>query len=120
MTWTYSQSTGNISRDGVPVGHGYSGHDEGVNNPDMEAVRNVGPIPAGRYAIGFSYTHATKGPASMNLIPVHHDAKGRTGFMVHGDNKKMNITASLGCIILAPMIRRDISASRDTDLEVVP
>lgn len=120
MTWTYSQSSGAISRDGVPVGLGYSGRGEGINNPAMEAVRNTGPIPAGRYSISLSYTHAKKGPASMNLTPVHHDARGRDGFMIHGDNKKMNRTASLGCIILAPAIRRAISASRDTDLEVVP
>ena len=34
----------------------------------------------------------------MNLTPLGHNALGRTGFMIHGNNVQDN--ASQGCVIL--------------------
>jgi hypothetical protein len=53
----------------------------------------------------------------MRLTPVGHDAFGRDGFLIHGDN--LTHDASTGCIILPPEIRDMIAASEDRDLEVV-
>jgi hypothetical protein len=51
MTWQYQQSTGQLSHNNIPIASGYSGHDNGVNNPDLQNVHNVGPIPQGSYII---------------------------------------------------------------------
>jgi lipoprotein-anchoring transpeptidase ErfK/SrfK len=119
MTWTYHQSTGQIEHDGRAVGLGYSGHGDGLNNPDMEEVHDVGPIPAGSWNIGDPEDSPKLGPEAIPLDPVGHDAHGRTGFFIHGDNMQMNHTASDGCIILARSIRDQIVNDGDRDLAVV-
>lgn len=118
--WVYHQSTGELYREGKLVVVGYSGHGEGLNNPALEHARNVGPIPAGMYRIGEAYHHPDLGKVCMNLTPVHHSARGRDAFRVHGDNSKLDKSASNGCIILPKAIRVQISESKDTDLLVVP
>lgn len=122
MPWTYSQSTGQLRQNGALVGTGYSGAGQnaanGRNNPAMQGIANQGPIPTGQYLIGNSYNHPQKGPTSMNLTPLGHNALGRTGFMIHGNNVQDN--ASQGCIILGPTIRQQIAASNDHVLTVQP
>lgn len=54
----------------------------------------------------------------MNLTPLGHNALGRTGFMIHGNNIQDN--ASQGCVILGPTIRQQIAASNDHVLTVHP
>jgi hypothetical protein len=49
MMLTYEQKTGNLLRDGVRLWTGYSGHREGKNNPEMQNVVGVGPLPCGRW-----------------------------------------------------------------------
>jgi hypothetical protein len=53
----------------------------------------------------------------MDLAPVGHNALGRDGFMIHGDNIRHD--ASTGCVILPRYIRDQISNSGDNQLEVV-
>jgi hypothetical protein len=117
MSWAYRQRDGELLHNGEFVGTGYSGRGEGRNNPDMEAVPNVGPIPRGRYRIGGARFSQSLGPIVMDLEPVAHDAHGRSLFRIHGDNA--NHDASHGCIILGPLIRRAIADSGDKTLEVV-
>jgi Protein of unknown function (DUF2778) len=107
---TYEQTTGKLyASSGTLLGVGYSGHGQGVNNPEMEAVPKVGPIPAGRWRIKeFLAHHEDKGPDVIVLEPVGHDAHGRDGFLMHGDNSLLNQTASEGCII-QPRPARDRS-----------
>ncbi len=117
MTWAYSQTSGVIRHNMIDVGSGYSGFGEGKNNPAMEAVPNVGPIPQGRYQIGKAYKHPDLGPCTMNLTPVGGTtAFGRTLFRIHGDNLDHN--ASHGCIVLNRDIRLMIDASSDKELWV--
>ena len=122
MAFTYQQSTGRFSRDGALIGIGYSGHGDGLNNPEMEAVHNEGPIPAGSWTIGGAHTDGPLGPMVMNLAPAPgFDALGRTAFRIHGDNDLLNHTASDGCIILGPQYRSQIAqavAAGDTTLQV--
>ena len=119
MPWEYSQRTGVLVHDGRIVGTGYSGAPAGRNMPQMEHVRNVGPIPRGRYRIGNPRNTATHGPHVMDLTPVGHSALGRTEFLIHGERRSGPPgAASLGCIILGPAIRNRISASGDHDLVV--
>ncbi len=119
MGWMYSQTTGQIYHNGVVIGRGYSGKGAGKNNPHMQNVRSNGPIPRGVYRVGQAYHSIGKGPITMKLIPIGHSALGRTLFRIHGDNQKMNFTASEGCIILSRPIREKIANSGDTRLEVV-
>lgn len=122
MSWSYSQSTGQLKRNGVVVATGYSGAGTttatGRNNPTMQNLHDQGPIPQGQWSMGPAYHHPHKGPTTMNLTPIGHNALGRTEFRIHGNNASNN--ASQGCIILGPTIRQQISASGDTTLFVVP
>lgn len=115
----YVQKTGKLTLDGKEIGTGYSGHGEGVNNPAKEDVKNVGPIPAGNWTVGKAFKHDTKGPTVMKLTPDGHKAHGRDGFLIHGDNKKGDRSASEGCIILGPDVRKAIAESGATKLKVV-
>lgn len=117
--WTYSQKTGELSHDGKLAGSGYSGFGAGLNNGDLEALVNEGPIPRGSWQIvRWDDHHADKGPVVAVLEPVGHDAHGRSGFLVHGDNAEANHTASHGCIIAARSIRESWRASGDMELGV--
>jgi len=117
--WTYDQPTGQLFHDGKIIGTGYSGHDDGKNNPASVAVHNVGPIPCGFYTIGEPHDTAKRGPF---VLPLEPDAKnemfGRLGFLIHGDSIKAPGTASEGCIVMARAIREEIWSSNDRRLEV--
>ena len=121
MTWIYVQKIGALSRDGNPVGTGYSGNTAGLNNPDMQDKIGIGPIPRGRYTIG--PPHQPVGHLGPDALPLYPEDSaqmfGRCGFFIHGDNTDMNHTASDGCIILGPSIRKAIADSGDIVLVVV-
>lgn len=118
--WTYHQSSGKLYVDDKYIGLGYSGRgyfrNEGRNNPDMEGIKDAGPIPRGRYRIGFPYNHAKLGPVTMDLEPVDV-CLVRTYFRIHGDNARGD--ASTGCIILDRVQRHLIANSIDRELLVV-
>jgi hypothetical protein len=117
MTWTYRQQTGALLHDDAVVATGYSGAGPGKNNPADEAIPNVGPIPRGAYIIGTPKDSPHMGPEALPLTPDGHDALGRSGFFMHGDNEAH--TASTGCIIMPRQVRDQVAASPDRALEVV-
>lgn len=126
----YEQSTGalyledrNNSRALLAVG--YSGAPGYVNNPRQEGEVAKGPIPVGMWLVGTAVDHPRLGPVSIPLRPYHvrFDEKtgeatvvtdsnrlGRSGFYIHGDNAKLNQSASSGCIIMPRGIRDAIVA----------
>lgn len=117
--FTYSQKTGLLSRDGVALGYGYAGRDKGLNSPDHEMVKNTGPIPKGLWELGIWHTSKEFGPIVCFLRPIGgQNVFGRGGFMIHGDNKKMNYTASEGCIILSRNLRKLIRDSGEKQIVV--
>ena len=140
----YSQSTGKLTRENFSsnpsnfettgtalqinrtlVGTGYSGHGEGINNPEKQDVENVGPIPQGIYTIGEQKDHITSEGktliASMELTPdSNNEMHDREGFLMHGDNDKGNQSASKGCPIFDRATRDDVANSGDNELIVVP
>jgi hypothetical protein len=123
--WQYEQSTGNLSHNGVLVGTGYSGNGPALDNPDLDNEQDHGPIPKGTYTIGPFFddppSPTSKGPVVAHLYPdTSNQMYGRSGFMIHGDNRAMNHTASDGCIILAKVIREQIASSGDVNLAVTP
>ena len=120
--WTYSQSTGKITKDGTVIfGLGYSGKGQCKNDPNMQQLKGLGPIPRGRYTISsFLAATSTHGPDVLVLVPdAANQMFGRSGFLIHGDSKEHPGDASEGCIILSSQIRLFIWASRDHILEVV-
>ena len=120
--WVYQQRTGDLTDpQGNHAGQGYSGHGEGVNNPALQAVHDVGPIPVGVWRIGAPMSHPVMGPIVMPLNPAAGtDALGRTGFYIHGDTPDMNQTASHGCVVLSRNLRLAIAASGDSQFKVIP
>lgn len=119
MTWTYQQSTGQLSHGGAPVAVGYSGAGDGKNNPAMQDVHNVGPIPVGRYTIGEPCDTQTHGPYVLRLTPDEgNEMCGRAGMLIHGDSVAHPGTASQGCIIMARAVREQVWNSGDLDIEV--
>lgn len=116
--WTYSQSSG-VMTNGTLSFTGYSGNGTDLNNPASEAKRDHGPIPRGLWRIGtWEVFHNQLGLRVAPLTPVGHNADGRSGFFIHGDNSLMNHTASDGCIIMIRAARDKIADSKDHDLTV--
>lgn len=124
----YVQSTGAFyDGNGDFLWRGYSGGNrgndpEGVNNPELQDVPCVGPLPVGLYRIGEPHDHPTCGRYFIPLTP-HPDNHmfGRGGFGIHGDliTAVGQQRASDGCIILPLSVREKIGAGSDLDLQVV-
>jgi len=97
-----------------------SGPGEGKNNPDLEYIHDVGPIPKGVYGIGPPHDTPTHGPHALALTPEPGtNTFGRDGFLIHGDSVQNPGTASHGCIILPRTVRDQIAASGDRQIQVV-
>jgi hypothetical protein len=115
----YAISTGELTRDGEPMGTGYSGQPSCRNDPEKCGVRNEGPIPPGLYRIGDPVNTETHGPYVLPLDPdPDNDMLGRHGFLIHGDSVSRPGTASHGCIIMPRKVREAVHESGDRDLEV--
>lgn len=126
MTWKWDQSAGELSRDGEFVGRGYSGKNNGVNNPRLQGVAGIGPIPTGKWRMVEMRDSPNTGPLTIVLHAVdatpgddRHDATRRGAFRIHGDNVRGDRSASRGCIILPRPLRLRMWNSGDRDLEVV-
>lgn len=119
--WTYVQHTGEFLHNGLQVATGYSGCGLGKNNPDLQYVSGVGPLPCGTFDIGPSTNSAHTGQHIMHLTPnpATQEMFGRGDFEIHGDSKEHPGMASHGCIILPLLVREQITASGDTKLEVI-
>ncbi|MCC7634429.1 RHS repeat-associated core domain-containing protein [Stenotrophomonas rhizophila] len=119
LEWAYNSATGNLYHNGTYVSTGYAGRGAGVNNPWMQKVGSVGPLPTGRYTIGPQYNSPNTGRATMVLTPAPaNDMFGRSAFRIHGDNSTRNRTASEGCMIFDRDVRDQIANSGDNDLVV--
>ena len=122
--WTFEQKTGRLLHNGQLIATGYAGgncgkNPEGINNPDMQSVHNIGPLPQGKYTFGVPVSQSHLGPYAIPLSPdPNNQMFGRSGFFCHGDTA-IPRQASEGCIIMPRAIRNVIGASPDKDLEVV-
>ena len=123
--WTYDQSTGVLSCAGHAVASGYSGKARGRNNPALQGVAGIGPIPRGRWLMKSVYNSGNVGPFAIILwsddgTPDDRDERtGRSGFRIHGDKIRAPGTASRGCIILPRAVREKLWRSGDRVIEVV-
>ncbi len=78
----------------------YSGSGAGRNNPAMQGVKNVGPVPQGEWNVsGVQQTLHEKAHSNvLRLQPAPGtNTYNRSDILVHGDNDTG--TASKGCII---------------------
>lgn len=116
----FEQSTGKwIGPDASMWGQGWAGQLAGRNNPAMQNVPNVGPLPEGIYMIGYAYDHPVLGPVTMDLEPdLINIMFGRSAFRVHGFGADV-IRASEGCVIQIRPVRERIDSSTDRILRVV-
>lgn len=126
MPWIFDSRTGQQYRpDGSLAGVGYAGgncgkNPEGVNNPDMQDVHSIGPLPAGNYDIGAPVEGTHLGPFALPLTPhPGNEMYGRSAFYCHGDNSKEDQSASEGCNVQARNVREEMWASDDHVLTVV-
>lgn len=126
MIYTYEQCSGKLfDGSGEFIGVGYAGgncgkNPEGVNNPAMQEMRSVGPLPQGLYSLGAVVEGSHLGVFAIPLMPdPANEMFGRSAFYCHGDNKLGNQSASEGCIIMPPSIRRMIYAGIDSKIRVV-
>lgn len=121
--WIWYQREGEMWRGHAFYARGYAGHGAGVNNPDLQRARSVGPVMVGWYTIG--PPEPGHGGYTLRLTPDAtndmrgDDGKPRGGFLIHGDDfDPAPNSASLGCIILPRPMRMGIWTSGDTRLEV--
>lgn len=118
--WTYHQASGVLDQDGAIIGVGYSGAPPlGKNNPAMQNVHCVGPIPAGFYTFGDPEDSPKLGPVAIPLIPDPANAMfGRSAFLMHGDSLEHPGNASEGCLIFSRDVRLRVAMSADNQLSV--
>ena len=124
--WQWDQSAGELTRNGTFISRGYSGKGRGKNNPSLENVAGVGPVPTGLWEIKAPYNSRNVGPYALPIYAVDatpnndiHDKTGRSAFRIHGDKISAPGTASRGCIILPRNCREKIWKSGDHQLLVV-
>ena len=125
MAWSFQISTGQIRNTaGELVGAGYAGgnegaNPEGINNVDMQNVKDIGPLPVGLYTKGVAIPHSELGAFAIPLIPdPTNEMYGRGDFFCHGDTLKPQC-ASKGCTVWAPSLRHEWYDSDDDQLQVI-
>jgi Protein of unknown function (DUF2778) len=123
--WVFEITTGNMyDSNGKLVSKGYAGgncgkNPEGIDNPDDEGLKNIGPLPEGIYTFGTPVEHSQLGAFAIPLIPdPANNMLGRGGFYLHGDTVQYQ-AASEGCIIQPRPTRDACWASPDHQLQVV-
>jgi len=120
-TWTFEQATGWWLD---PTGEiifksAYAGRDAGKNNPDMQDVKGVGPLPRGLYRASEPADDSVVGKYAMRLTPSPtNEMYGRNSFFLHGDSQEHPGLASHGCIVLPPALRRMFWESGDHMIQV--
>jgi hypothetical protein len=117
----YHSATGKIEGiPNLPNATGYSGHGAGLNNPNLERIKGIGPIPRGKWRIvRWEDHHGELGPQVAILEPDGWDAYDRSLFRIHGDNSLGNYSASNGCISASRAVRDAWRASGEMKFEVV-
>jgi hypothetical protein len=119
---TFSQTTGTLTdNEGQIVATGWSGHGEGKNNPLMQSVHNVGPLPQGLYKVGVWEDHPHLGHMVAHLSMVDGKDFGRDGFFIHGPSKDKDKYGeeSQGCIVVPRPDRQKVHDLNPQCVQVV-
>jgi hypothetical protein len=129
-----------LDASGTVRGQGWAGHNAidahgnpvlGINNPACCNVRDIGPLPPGRYQI--ASMDSSKGPYTMHLEPLPNDGEkpagdgnlphmfGRSDFEIHGWAATNTFRSSDGCVCLGHDVRVWIwEQSGERELAVQP
>jgi hypothetical protein len=120
MAWKYFQRTGVLcDSQGCGKATGYAGgncgkNPEGKNNPEMQNIPDVGPLPRGTYTMLAPVPHPKLGPLAIPLKPdPSNEMFGRGGFYCHGDSIENPGNVSEGCIVMPLWIRAMLATSQD-------
>ncbi|PZO60398.1 MAG: hypothetical protein DI635_15475, partial [Pseudoxanthomonas suwonensis] len=102
-----------------PIARGYAGRGDCLNRPECVSQVGGGPIPPGRWKIGRPYDSKRVGKFALPLTPGEDTAThGRSAFRIHGDNRKLDNSASSGCIVLPRRVRERVARGPDKELIV--
>eukprot|EP01017_Pseudomicrothorax_dubius_P001677 TRINITY_DN0_c602_g1_i3.p2 TRINITY_DN0_c602_g1~~TRINITY_DN0_c602_g1_i3.p2 ORF type:complete len:143 (+),score=35.86 TRINITY_DN0_c602_g1_i3:44-472(+) len=102
-TFTYGNGKGQFYNGRTKkTSSAYSGDQAHYNKQQFQNLRAKGPLPVGKWQVIASYArHPHLGTYAHHLGPVAVAKQyGRSGFFIHGDNRRNNHTASQGCIIV--------------------
>lgn len=122
MAYLYIQNTGQLFHGPALLGTGYAGREEGYNNPEMQRVKGIGPLPCGWYTIQPPHDNPNVGKFALRLIPdAANEMFGRDSFYMHGDSSEHPGLASHGCIVQRRDVRGRVAAglAHDNRLQVV-
>lgn len=120
MPWKFEQKTGRYFHNDQYVATGYAGRGPGENNPAMENVKGIGPLPVGWYTFQPPADDPVVGVYAMRLIPdTSNEMFGRNSFFEHGDSVEHPGLASHGCVVMPHPIREQTWESGDHRLQVV-
>jgi len=105
----YEQASGKLFDEHGLIGVGWAGHSAGRNNPAMQDVKDVGPLPIGFYTIEDPVSGTHLGPLAFPLTPdPSNQMFGRGGFYIHGAEQLHPEMSSDGCIIQGRAVREYI------------
>jgi len=109
MNWKFSQVNGRVwDSNGSLLGQGYAGRDAGKNNPAMENVKGIGPLPHGLWKpVELFEVHPTVGKFAVRVEPADDETLQRVigygrdpkSFFMHGDSVEHPGLASHGCMV---------------------
>jgi hypothetical protein len=119
--WIWCSKTGALLDARLSLkARGYAGRGDGKNNPDMQHVKGIGPIPEGIYTIEAPHDSSTTGPYTLRLVPrMGNEMYGRSSFAMHGDSKTAPGEASHGCPVVGRTHREAVWESGDHECRVV-
>lgn len=108
--YMYEQASGELlDETNNPIAAGYAGREAGKNNPDMQNVKGIGPLPRGWYTVQPPADDAVVGKYAMRLIPdASNEMFGRNSFFMHGDSSEHPGLASHGCIVMPRAVREKV------------
>jgi hypothetical protein len=105
----FEQTTGKLYDDDKLIGVGWAGHLQGRNNHEMQNVKDVGPLPVGKYIINDPIDSPKLGPKAFSLTPdPSNNMFGRADFFIHGASIEHPALSSDGCVIQGPVTREYI------------
>ena len=118
--YTFEQATGYwLTPSGELAAEGYAGRDAGKNNPDMQNVKGIGPLPRGWYTAQEPHDDAVVGKYAMRLVPdPSNEMFNRNSFFMHGDSNEHPGLASHGCIVMPRAVREAFWISGDHRIQV--
>ena len=75
-------------------------HIQGMNNPDMCHLHNIGPLPLGKWKFGTWGTYGDLGQHACPLTQVEGETYGRSAIFCHGPGGADPVNSSKGCLCM--------------------